>query len=268
MEILGYICSVVIGLTLGVLGSGGSILTVPVLVYLMHFNPLVATGYSLFIVGLTSLTGAISYMRKGLVDYKTAVAFALPSFVSVYVVRRFVLPLIPSVVFRSQDFVLTKEVSVMLLFATLMISAAYSMIKNNKYDDVNKKELSRFNYPMILLQGFVVGAMTGLVSVGGGFLIIPSLVLFARVPIKVAVGTSLIIISTNAFIGFIGDLPNQESIDWTFLLKFCVFSVVGIILGSNFAKYIPAPRLKPLFGWFVLFMGCYIFVHELFIRGY
>ncbi len=268
MEILGYICSVIIGLTLGVLGSGGSILTVPILVYLMHFNPLVATGYSLFIVGLTSLTGAISYMRKELVDYKTAIAFALPSFVSVFVVRRFILPLIPAVIFRSQNFVLTKETFIMLVFAILMISAAYSMIRNNKYADVDAKELGQFNYPMILLLGFVVGATTGLVSVGGGFLIIPSLVLFARVPIKVAVGTSLIIIATNAFIGFLGDLPNQPNINWTFLFKFCAFSIAGIILGSNVAKYIPAPRLKPLFGWFVLLMGCYIFVHELFIRTY
>jgi uncharacterized membrane protein YfcA len=266
MIVLGYVCSVIIGLTLGVLGSGGSILTVPVLVYLMHYNPVVATGYSLFIVGLTSLSGALSYMRKNLVDYKTAVAFALPSFVSVYVIRRYVLSLIPTVVFRFQDFLLTKDVLIMLVFALLMVSAAFSMIRNNKYTSVNERELEPFNYPIILIQGFAVGAMTGLVSVGGGFLIIPSLVLFARVPIKVAVGTSLVIIATNAFIGFLGDIPNQANIDWIFLFKFCAFSIIGIIIGSNFAKHIPAPRLKPLFGWFVLLMGCYIFVHELFLR--
>ncbi len=263
MDILGYICSVIIGLTLGVLGSGGSILTVPVLVYLMHFNPMVATGYSLFIVGLTSLTGSISYMRKELVDYKTAVAFALPSFVSVYIVRRFILSLIPSVIFRSENFVLTKDVFIMLLFAILMISAAYSMIRNNKYSSADATELRPFNYPMILVLGFVVGAMTGLVSVGGGFLIIPSLVLFARVPIKMAVGTSLLIIATNAFVGFIGDLHNQAIIDWIFLFKFCAFSVAGIFLGSNIARHIPAARLKPMFGWFVLIMGCYIVMREL-----
>jgi uncharacterized membrane protein YfcA len=268
MEVFGYICSVIIGLTLGVLGSGGSILTVPVLVYLMHFNPLVATGYSLFIVGLTSLTGAITYMKKSLVDYKTAITFALPSFISVFVVRRFILPLIPPVVFRSGDFVLTKEIFIMLVFALLMISAAYSMIRNNKFDQAEIQERGVFNYPMIFLLGFSVGAITGLVSVGGGFLIIPALVIFARVPIKVAVGTSLVIIATNAFIGFLGDLPNQENIDWTFLFRFCIFSISGIVLGSSVSKYIPAPRLKPLFGWFVLLMGCYIFAHELFLKGY
>jgi uncharacterized membrane protein YfcA len=144
-----------------------------------------------------------------------------------------------------------------------MISAAYSMIRNNKYGVAEKAELGTFNYPMILTQGFAVGAMTGLVSVGGGFLIIPSLVLFGRVPIKIAVGTSLIIISTNAFVGFAGELHNQADIDWIFLFKFSVFSVIGIVLGSNLARHIPAPRLKPLFGWMVLLMGSYIFGHEL-----
>jgi len=268
MEILGYICSVIIGLTLGVLGSGGSILTVPVLVYLMHYNPLVATGYSLFIVGLTSISGAFSYMKKDLVDYKTAVVFAVPSFISVYIVRRYILSLIPPVVFHSGNFVLKKEVLIMLVFGVLMISAAYSMIRNKKYEQEEEKHSGIFNYPMILTQGFLVGAMTGLVSVGGGFLIIPSLVIFGRVPIKMAVGTSLVIIATNAFIGFLGDLSNQLVIDWTFLFKFCLFSVVGIVLGSNIARHISAARLKPLFGWFVLLMGCYIVIHELFIRGY
>lgn len=266
MEIFGYICSVLIGLTLGILGSGGSILTVPVLVYLMQFNPLVATGYSLFIVGLTSFAGSVSYMRKELVDYKTAIAFALPSFVSVYVVRRFLLPLIPSVVFHSGNFAMSKEIFIMLVFAALMISAAYSMIRNKKYPDPEKAERGKFNYSMILLQGFIVGSITGLVSVGGGFLIIPSLVLFARVPFKMAVGTSLVIISANAFIGFIGDLHNDVAIDWMFLFKFCTFSVAGIVIGSNIARFIPAQRLKPMFGWFVLIMGCYIVIHELFLR--
>ncbi len=264
MELLGYICAVIIGLTLGILGSGGSILTVPVLVYLMHYNPIMATGYSLFIVGLTSFSGAVSYMRKELVDYRTAIAFALPSFVSVYVVRRFLLPILPPVIFKSEHFLLSKEIFIMLVFAVLMISAALSMIRDKKYSEPEKTEIGHFNYPMILFQGFLVGAITGLVSVGGGFLIIPSLVLFARVPMKMAVGTSLIIIATNAFVGFIGDLHNNANIDWIFLLKFCVFSVIGIILGSNLAKYIPAQRLKPLFGWFIFAMGLYIVVREVF----
>lgn len=264
MVALGYACAVVIGLTLGVLGSGGSILTVPVLVYLMHFSPVIATGYSLFIVGLTSLSGTISYMRKGLVDYKTAIAFALPSFVSVYIVRRFLLPLIPHVILQTNSFILTKDIFIMLVFGILMISAAVSMIRDRKYQEPEKKEIGHFNYPMILRQGFLVGAITGLVSVGGGFLIIPSLVLFANVPIRLAVGTSLLIISTNAFIGFLGDLGNDTPIDYRFLLTFCVFSIFGIIAGSNLARFIPAPKLKPLFGWFIMAMGTYIVVREWF----
>jgi len=263
MEVFGYLCSVIIGLTLGVLGSGGSILTVPVLVYLMHFNPIEATGYSLFIVGLTSLTGAVSYMRKELVDYKTSIFFAVPSFIAVYIVRRYFLPLIPAVVLKIDHFLLTKEIFIMVVFGVLMIAAAFSMIRNKKYNAPEEAGPGAFNYSRIFLQGVIVGAITGLVSVGGGFLIIPSLVLFARVPIKMAVGTSLIIIATNAFIGFLGDIHNQAVIDWTFLLKFCMFSILGIILGSNIARHIPAPRLKPLFGWFVLVMGFYVVIREL-----
>ena len=154
----------------------------------------------------------------------------------------------------------------MIVFAVLMIAAAFSMIRNKKYDDDAIVQKRQFNYPRILLQGFMVGAITGLVSVGGGFLIIPSLVLFGRVPIKMAVGTSLVIIATNAFIGFEGDLHNQLTIDWSFLFKFCAFSVVGIMIGSNLARSIPSQRLKPVFGWFVLVMGCFIVIRELLFR--
>ena len=264
MDVLGYIGAVLIGLTLGVLGSGGSILTVPVLVYLLHFNPIVATGYSLFIVGLTSFSGTISYMRKKLVDYKTAVAFALPSFVSVYLVRRFLLPLIPQTIFKTDFYTLDKDQFIMILFGLLMVAAAISMIRKREFNGAEENKEGRFNYPMILRQGFLVGAITGLVSVGGGFLIIPSLVLFARVPIKLAVGTSLLIISTNALIGFMGDLHNDFAIDYLFLLTFCAYSIIGIIIGSNVARYIPSDRLKPMFGWFIFVMGLYILIRELF----
>ena len=150
MDVLGYIGAVLIGLTLGVLGSGGSILTVPVLVYLLHFNPIVATGYSLFIVGLTSFSGTVSYMRKKLVDYKTAVAFALPSFVSVYIVRRFLLPLIPPTLFKTDFYILDKDQFIMIVFGLLMVAAAISMIRNKEYNGAEGKGRGRFNYPMIL----------------------------------------------------------------------------------------------------------------------
>ena len=261
LTVLGYIGSILIGLTLGLLGSGGSILTVPVLVYLLHYSPVTATGYSLFIVGFTALVGATNYMRKRLVDYTTAMLFAVPSFISVYIVRRFFLPLVPEKIVEAGSFVLHKDLFIMLIFAVMMIAAGYSMVRNRLGD---KNEKKTFNYPRIAQQGFIVGAITGLVSVGGGFLIIPSLVLFAKVPIRMAVGTSLIIIATNALVGFTGELHNNPNVDWYFLFYFCLFSVAGIIAGSTISHYIPSEKLKPLFGWFVLVMGGYIVVKELF----
>lgn len=266
MVVLAYFCAILIGISLGLLGSGGSILTVPILVYLLHFNPVIATGYSLFIVGLTSLTGAVTYVRHKMIDYKTAFVYAVPSFVSVYVVRRFVLPIIPQEILHIGSRVITKEAFIMLVFAGLMIAAAYSMIRKPLVDDEELRLRSQFDYKIILIQGFVVGAITGLVSVGGGFLIIPSLVLFARVPIKLAVGTSLVIIATNSFVGFIGELHNQPFMDYGFLLRFCLFSIAGIFMGSRMAKKISNDKLKPLFGWFILLMGCYIVIHELILR--
>jgi hypothetical protein len=203
-------------------------------------------------------------MRKRLVDYKTALLFAMPSFISVYAVRRFLLPLIPKIIFSSGSFVLHQDMFIMLVFAVMMFAAGFSMIRNKTVEE--EKWKSGFNYAGIAQAGFIVGAITGLVSVGGGFLIIPALVVFARVPIRLAVGTSLVIIATNALIGFEGELHNNPNIDWFFLFYFCIFSIAGIIAGSSISRFIPSTKLKPMFGWFIFVMGIYIIVRELFIR--
>ena len=262
MEIAGWIMAMVIGLTLGLLGGGGSILTVPVLVYLMAIDPVVSTGYSLFIVGLSALAGSISYFRKDLVDVKTAVVFGIPSIAAVYLARKVVVPAIPQVIFTVGEFVMTKNIGIMVLFAVLMIAASYSMIKGRK-DSAGEGEV-RYNYPVILLEGLVVGLLTGLVGAGGGFLIIPALVLFTGLSMKMAVGTSLLIIAVKSLIGFVGDVQNY-AIDWNFLLSFAAIAVVGIFLGSKLSNFVPGQKLKPAFGWFVLVMGVYILGKELLI---
>ena len=262
MEIAGYIASVIIGIALGLIGGGGSILTVPVLVYLFGIDPVIATAYSLFIVGTTSLVGAIPKYRQGLVNLKRAVIFGIPSIMAVFITRKFLVPLIPHHIFNAGSFEITKPILIMVLFAILMVAAAYSMIKNGENEN-DGPQPQTFNYPMIILEGAVVGILTGFVGAGGGFLIIPALVLFSKLPMKLAVGTSLVIIAAKSLIGFTGDLSHYD-MDWKLLLIVTAAAVLGIFIGNAINKKMPAERLKKWFGWFVLIMGIYIIVKELF----
>lgn len=266
-EILGYFSALVIGFTLGLIGGGGSILTVPALVYLVGINPVLSTAYSLFVVGSAALVGSFSYMKKGLLSYQTALVFAIPSFISVFVTRKFVVPAIPEVILTVSDFQVTKDLAIMIFFAFIMLLASISMIwSGRKAIRVETDKEPVFNYPMILLEGAFVGVLTGLVGAGGGFLIIPALVLLAKLPIKLAVGTSLLIIAAKSLIGFIGDIGEQP-INWMFLLSFTGVAIVGIFIGSYTSRFVPGPKLKTGFGWFVLLMACYIFIEELFLRA-
>lgn len=262
MEIAGYIASVIIGIALGLIGGGGSILTVPVLVYLFGIDPVIATAYSLFIVGTTSLVGAIPKYRQGLVNLKRAVIFGIPSIVAVFITRKFLVPLIPHHIFNAGSFEITKPILIMVLFAILMVAAAYSMIKNDEKEN-DGTQLQTFNYPMIILEGAVVGILTGFVGAGGGFLIIPALVIFSKLPMKLAVGTSLVIIAAKSLIGFTGDLSHYD-MDWKLLFIVTAAAVLGIFIGNAINKKMPGERLKKWFGWFILIMGIYIIVKELF----
>lgn len=266
MEILGYFASLIIGLSLGLIGGGGSILTVPVLVYLFGVNPVLATAYSLFIVGASSLVGAFPKYKQGLVNLKTAIIFGIPSIVSVFATRKFIIPLIPNEVFSLGDFIVTKSILMMVLFAMLMVAASISMIRN-KSEECEKdgkalEETQVFNYPMILLEGAIVGILTGLVGAGGGFLIIPALVMLSKLSMKQAIGTSLLIIAAKSLIGFTGDLGHQM-IDWKLLLTVTGLAIVGIFVGDIVSKKIDGNKLKVGFGWFVLIMGVYILVQQL-----
>ena len=265
IEIIGYLLAVVVGISLGLVGSGGSILTVPILVYVMTIDPVLATAYSLFVVGVTSLVGAVQNAFHKRVDFKTVVIFGIPSILAVYVTRAFIIPGIPDVLFNVGDFTFTRSIGLMVLFALVMILAAVSMIRpcpNCQEADTGK---IRYNYPMILAEGILVGTLTGLVGAGGGFLIIPALVLLARMPMKLAVGTSLFIIAAKSLLGFIGDLQTSTAIDWKLLVLFTGLSVVGIFAGIYLSTKVAGSKLKTAFGWFILVMGVYILIKELFI---
>ncbi len=265
MEVIGYLASILIGVALGLIGGGGSILTVPVLVYLMGIEAVSATAYSLFIVGLTSAVGSINYFRNGLVNIKTAIIFGIPSIIAVFLTRAYLVPAIPKEVFSIGDFVVTKSILMMLLFAVLMIAASYSMIKKSKKPELQESAEQKFNYPLILIEGAVVGMLTGLVGAGGGFLIIPALVILSKLPMKEAVGTSLAIIAAKSLIGFFGE-GNETIIDWKLLIMVSAFAIIGIFIGSYLSKKIDGAKLKPAFGWFVLVMGIYIIIKETILK--
>ncbi len=266
MDIIAYLACIFIGITLGLIGGGGSTLTIPVLVYLFSIDAVLATGYSLFIVGATSLIGAYSYLKKQLVNLKAAIVFGIPSIIAVFFTRTTIIPAIPDLIFEFGSFTLSKSLLLMLIFSILMIFASVSMIKPKKLSD--KEEIEQkleFNYPLIVIEGLIVGVLTGLVGAGGGFLIIPALVLFSKLPMKEAIGTSLLIIAAKSLIGFIGE-SMEVVIDWKFLLIVTSFAIVGIIIGIALSKKIDGSKLKSAFGWFVLTMGVYIILAETVFR--
>lgn len=268
LTIFGLFASTLIGISLGLIGGGGSILTVPVLVYLFKVDPVLATAYSLFIVGLSSLVGAFPKYRSGMIDLKTAIVFGIPSIIAVFVTRKVLVPAIPNTIFSIGDLPFTKALAMMLLFAILMVAASVSMIKDKKKEELDSTAPRVFNYPMILLEGSVVGVLTGLVGAGGGFLIIPALVMLSKLPMKQAVGTSLLIIAAKSLIGFTGDvLENSDKMDWTLLGVVTILAIIGIFIGNQLSKKIDGAALKKGFGWFVLVMGLYIIIKELAFPG-
>lgn len=261
-ELLAYVLSIGMGLTLGVFGGGGSILTLPILVYVLEIEPVLATSYSLFVVGTTALAGAIQKARKKAVNYKVALYVALPSILSIYLTRRYLLPSIPDEILNLNGWILTKNVMLMLLFAAIMFMASYSMIrklklKRHKSDDIN--------YPLIIIDGLILGLVSGMVGAGGGFLIVPALVVLVGLHMKTAIATSLLIISMNSLIGVSGDLMRGQTMDWQFLLVFTMLAIGGLFIGLGIAKKLQADKLKSSFGWFILIMAVLVLVKELFV---
>ncbi len=265
MEVLGYIAAILIGISLGLIGGGGSILTVPVLVYLFGVGTVESTGYSLFIVGCAALTGAWRYHRLRLIDIKTGFFFGAPSIVAVFLTRKFLIPALPDPVYSNSVRTISLDMAIMVLFAILMVAAAYSMIRRTNLAPSSKPVSKTIKYPLIIVEGLVVGGLTGLVGAGGGFLIIPALVLLTQMPMKVAIGTSLMIISVKSLIGFTGDLANY-AINWDLLLPFTAIAISGIFIGIAISKKISGERLKPAFGYFIFIMGVYILFAELLFK--
>jgi len=263
-QLIGYALAVIVGISLGLLGSGGSILTVPILVYVMAVSPVLATAYSLFIVGITALIGSIKNGFEKKIDFRKVLIFGIPSIFSVLITRLYLLPMVPLQVFQIGSFKITKSVLIMIVFSVVMILASFTMLKSPKrISRFEENAPKNYNYPLIFIVGIGIGILAGFVGSGGGFLIIPTLIFLAKTPIKKAVATSLCIIAIQSCIGFLGDLQNNILIDWSTLLRFTLSAIVGVFIGIALTKKIAAKKLKKGFGWFVLIMGIYILLKEL-----
>lgn len=264
MELVGYLASLLVGIALGLVGGGGSILMVPILVFLFDVPPVDATSYSLFVVGVTSFIGAFPKIRQNLVSFRTAMVFGIPSLVAVFLTRKYLVPAIPEVVWQSGDLVIQRSFLLMMLFGIIMLASSISMIKKSDCIDCDENEPQTFNYPLILLEGVLVGVLTGLIGAGGGFIIIPALVTLSKLPMKMAVGTSLIIIAVKSLIGFGGDLhAGVIQIDYQLLIFITLLAVVGIFIGNGISKRVDGEKLKIGFGWMVLVMGVSVLIVEL-----
>jgi uncharacterized protein len=262
-QIISFVLAILVGITLGLIGSGGSILTVPIMVYVVGINPVLATAYSLFVVGSSAFVGGIKKVKQQLVDFKMVLIFGTPAISAVFATRKFIVPSVPKEIFAIYNFSITKELFLMVLFAIVMIFASFTMIKPRKETLNTEENQVKINYFLILFLGATIGFIAGLVGAGGGFLIIPALVILAKTPMKTAIGTSLFIIALQSLIGFSGDATIQNNIDWEFLLTFTFFAIIGIFIGDYLSKKIDGNKLKTGFGWFVLAMGIYIIIKEL-----
>ena len=249
MSILGLALAALIGLSLGLLGGGGSILTVPIFVYVLGFEAKEAIAMSLAVVGTTSLVGAAGHWRAGNVNARVALVFGLVAMAGTYLGARLA-------VYFSGAAQLT-------LFAAVMLLAAFFMFREKEpaprpgATHADAPPASGMPLGLIVLEGIAVGVLTGLVGVGGGFLIVPALVLLGRVPMKQAVGTSLVVIAMKSAAGFAGYL-GQVEIAWAFMALFTSVAIAGILMGTWLVRFVPQAALKRSFAVFLLVMGVFI----------
>ena len=261
LEVIGFFGAFLTGIVIGLFGGGGSILAVPIFVYLFKLNPVIATSYSMFVVGFSSAIGTLINIKKKLIAYKTAVIFTLPALVSVYMTRRFLIPNIPDILYSFENFEITKKMVLMLFFSFVIILSSIFMMRKPKPENITKLT-TKLNYGLLISNGVGVGVLTGLVGAGGGFIIVPALVVFARITIKQAVATSLIIITFNSLIGFSSDLF-LLNMQWDFLILFTAISVAGIFLGTYISSYVRESALKTNFARFMIVMAAVIIFKEL-----
>lgn len=249
MTIVLYVIALLIGTSLGLIGAGGAIVAVPAFVYLGKIPATTASGYALFVIAIATLVGAAQYIRKGLVDWRSVLAFGATTLTSIAAVRKFVMPLLPSDI----------DTILMLAFAGVLTAAGTAMLRSQpKPHQGEPPHIAR-----LTLLGLGIGILSGFLGVGGGFLMTPALVLWANLDMKKAVGTSLVLISSNGIAGALADLSTNANYDWPFLLTFTGLTTVGVFIGTVLSHRIDGERLKKGFGYFVITLGIAVLLREL-----
>lgn len=260
MEILGYIAIMGIGLVLGRVGAGGSMLAIPVLVYLFSMDMETASAYSLFLVGVTSLLGAALKQKEQLVSIKAALLFGMPSVAGAFISRKWVVVFVPDVILKSEGFLLTKDDLLLTLFSLLMLTSSVTILLEKKPASEDLRKLKLFR---LMLAGLTTGLVAGLAGLGGGFLILPALIIFAALPFSKAAGTSLLIIASNSLLGFCGDLLNR-SVNWHFLFSLTALAIFGLLVGYWLLRKVRMPfSAQRGIAWFMMLMGVSILALEL-----
>ena len=260
LELAGYIAALCAGLILGLLGGGGSILSIPILVYLFRLETSIATGYSLFIVGIATLVGCIIRLRLSILDIGVGMKFGLPAVLGSFVARMWLVPIIPGQIIILTTISISQRALILGLFSVLTISASFYMVfANNKLN----KEIDIERNDLLMLSGTAIGLLTGIVGMGGGFLIVPAIYFLTNLDLRKSIGTGLFIIAAKSLIGFMGDLSNFP-INWIFLIGITSITTVGIIFGTHASRIIEIGMLKRVFGFFVLAMGVLILTYEFF----
>ena len=260
-ELITYAASLFVGLSLGMIGAGGSILTVPVFIFILKIDPLTSSIYSMFVVGISSLAGGIKSIFHKLVDIKTMFVFGIPSVTGVLVARNFIFPSIPDQIFSLGGFVVSKKILFMFCISTLMFFAAVKMLQAASSKRETTRDEPHVKPGFLIIQGLIVGIITGLFGIGGGFLIVPALYFWTHLPMKKAVGTTLLIIAMNSLFSF-STCYAASVINWSLLIRFSLGAIIGIFIGTRIAEKISGDYLKKIFGWFVMAISFYIVIKQ------
>lgn len=257
MEIIGYILSIIIGLTLGLFGAGGAIISFPVLMYFMNIPPLQASVYSLLIVGISAFIAVIQHIKNKNIDIKITIIFSVPLLISFYIFKFIILPIIPQDIISFSQWTFTKNHLIILLFIITLSIIIYRMLYNTSASiPENTNNLSTPNilsYKYIISAG-LVGMLAASIGAGGGFIIVPALIEIFKLPIKKATGTSLFIISINSFVGTIMNIKAFQPEHTTMLLLFSILSIAGIFIGTYLNKILQSQLLKTSYAYFLVFI--------------